>query len=123
MEKISTRRMLALAIDLVILLILYGLFVFILDEDGGWIPFLIVLIVFCLLNSALEGMGGQTVGKLLLRVKVISTRFYKVNFPIALKRNIIKLLLLPLSAIGYVVSGNESEAWHDRLSGTEVIII
>lgn len=122
MQTIATRRILAFAIDSAIFLLLNALCILIADNDG-WIYFLVCLVIFCLLNSVLEGLGGQSLGKMILHIKIISSRFYKVNFPIALKRNIVKLLILPISAIIYLINGNESEAWHDKISGTEVVII
>jgi len=67
---------------------------------------------------------GQTPGKWLLGVKVVAVG----GGPIGLRRSLVRLVGYVVSAIpcyvGFLwILGPQRRAWHDRLSGTEVVYV
>jgi uncharacterized RDD family membrane protein YckC len=69
--------------------------------------------------------GGQTLGMKSWRIRVVRSDGASLSWPDALKRLFFALLSwLPLG-LGYIwiLFDKENQAWHDRLSGTRLIML
>lgn len=125
MNTLRYKRIVAFGIDLLLFLPLLWSVLFIIhniDKDG-FIGFWIAFVIWWFMCTILESFTGQTIGKLIMRLKLISTRFYKFNLVIALPRNILKIIIFPISAIAYLFSNREGVALHDKVVGAELIQI
>ncbi len=73
--------------------------------------------------AALHAIGGQTVGKMLVRVRVTALDGRTLTFGVALLRALAWVLsVLPLG-LGFVVAGlrRDKRAVHDLIAGTRVV--
>ncbi|MCG7900467.1 MAG: RDD family protein [Candidatus Thiodiazotropha weberae] len=68
--------------------------------------------------------GGQTLGMRAWRLKLVSMEGLPVDWKQALKRHFAAILSLLVFGFGFiwVVFDSDNMAWHDRLSGTRLIL-
>jgi len=135
------RRLFAFEIDLLLLVLLLAIFVvagFIAAEWGSGevgmslvkkarvivpliLPLAIVLgiVYFSFFHAA----WGQTIGKMVFRVRVVQTGGQPLTFPLALLRTFAYLLSAVPAFLGFIWTGFSSgkRAWHDLISGTIVV--
>ena len=82
-------------------------------------PPILAMVYFIILH----GFGGQTIGKLILGLRVVSTTGTTISSGVAFLRWVGALIsTLPL-AMGFLwaIFDREHCTWHDKLSGTRVI--
>ncbi|MEI6349132.1 MAG: RDD family protein [Bacteroidota bacterium] len=87
-------------------------------------PFGIAVIIWILYNSLFESSFYQaTIGKLVLRVKVIDLYGKRISFWNAFGRCISTIFsLLPFGfGVWYITTDSKKQAWHDLIAGTYVI--
>ncbi len=123
MKTLRYKRQVAFGIDLLLFLFLFLIVGLVIDDSDGIISLLVAFLVWWFTCTILESFTGQTIGKLIMRLKLISTCFYKFNLTIALPRNMLKIIILPISAIAYLFSSSENVALHDKFVGAELIQI
>ncbi|MCG7996111.1 MAG: RDD family protein [Candidatus Thiodiazotropha taylori] len=68
--------------------------------------------------------GGQTLGMRAWRLKLVTMEGSPVDWKLALKRHFAAILSLLVFGLGFlwVVFDRDNMAWHDRLSGTRLIL-
>jgi uncharacterized RDD family membrane protein YckC len=88
------------------------------------------LVVFLLLVklsyfSAFTAVGGQTIGKMATRIRVVTAEDETVDGPLALKRTLAGVASAALFGLGFVPAliGSERRALHDRLTHTRVVAL
>jgi uncharacterized RDD family membrane protein YckC len=80
------------------------------------------LALFWVYLTLLEGFAGQTLGKLLLRIKVVRINGENVSYDSAAVRNFGKVFLLPFDlAFGWRLKDRRFIRFFDKFSGTTVI--
>ncbi|MBU2476681.1 RDD family protein [Candidatus Micrarchaeota archaeon] len=135
------RRFLAFLIDLIILGIFSALisFFLLLTARYFWltaniqlsIPAILSLIAFCstifqiIYWTVLEGKFGASIGKKLLKIKVVKENGEKIGYTEAFFRNVTKfadnlLLFVPIDALTIFTTKNK-QRFFDKLAGTIVI--
>ena len=135
------RRLFAFEVDLLLLVLLLAIFVvtgFIAAEWGtreGGMSLLrkaqvIVILIFPLAVilgivyfSFFHAAWGQTIGKMIFRVRVLQTSGQPLTFPLALLRTFAYLISALPAFLGFIWMGFTSgkRAWHDLISGTIVV--
>ena len=86
------------------------------------INFLLFLGLLWLYSTLLEGFAGQTLGKSLFKLKVVSVGGRKLNYDNASVRNFGKCFLLPIDLIvGLRLKDERFIKFFDKFSGTTVI--
>ena len=95
-----------------------GLFIF----DPLCFAFLVAMFFYFVL---LEGLGGATLGKRLLRLRVVGPHGARAGLPSALLRNILRVVdgLPALGILGAVLisTSDERARFGDRVAGTRVV--
>ena len=88
------------------------------------------LVVFLLLVklsyfSAFTAVGGQTIGKMATRIRVVTGDDETVDGPLAVKRTLAGVASAALFGLGFVPAliGPERRALHDRLTHTRVVAL
>jgi uncharacterized RDD family membrane protein YckC len=88
------------------------------------------LVVFLLLVklayfSAFTAVGGQTIGKMATRIRVVTAEDETVDGPLAVKRTLAGVASAALFGLGFVPAliGPERRALHDRLTHTRVVAL
>jgi uncharacterized RDD family membrane protein YckC len=91
---------------------------------------LVPLVAFLLLVklsyfAAFTAVGGQTIGKMALRIRVVTADDETVNGPLALKRALAGVASAVTLGIGFLPAllGSERRALHDRLTHTRVVAL
>jgi uncharacterized RDD family membrane protein YckC len=134
-EVIVKSRFFAGVFDLMILAILYLAIVYSTIKIMG-INYLVLLKsapipltgLLLLLSLAyfvyFTGFSGQTIGKMALKIRVISNRNGRVSFPMAFLRWIGYLISAGILFLGFlwITFDNEARGWHDKIAGTRVEI-
>jgi uncharacterized RDD family membrane protein YckC len=119
-------RLVAFAIDLIVIgavqlvLQLIAAARFGADGPGGSVGFF-TLVFAIAYPTVLHAIGGQTIGKLLTRVRVVALDGEAVPLGAAFLRAIVFWVALPLTlGIGHIVGGlrKDKRAFHDLLAGT-----
>ncbi|MBP1715593.1 MAG: rdd family protein [Deltaproteobacteria bacterium] len=135
------RRLLAFEVDLLLLAVLLAIFIvagFIAAEwgagEGGMslvkkaqaiviliLPLAMVLTIVYF--SFFHAAWGQTIGKMIFRVRVVQTSGEPLTFPLALLRTFAYLISAIPAFLGFIWMGFTSgkRAWHDLISGTIVV--
>lgn len=74
-------------------------------------------------QAILLGMRGQTLGKMAMKIKVVTPDGGKIGWGKAIGRPVAEILSSCMLAIGYIIAiwDPEKRALHDRLAGTRVI--
>jgi uncharacterized RDD family membrane protein YckC len=145
-----SQRLLANIIDLVLLItfgilthiVLYQTYIFnqplylrkniIMAKDIVFTIEPIVLVILLLLGISYLSIyflvmwvicNGQTIGKSIVGIKIISTTKHKLGFLRAFLRFLISLLSMSLFGLGYVFAlfNKKKKAWQDLLTGTVVV--
>jgi uncharacterized RDD family membrane protein YckC len=135
------RRLWALGIDFLLLLLLMGIFIaagFLAAELGAGyrgmpllkqarliapliLPMMVVLgiVYFSFFHAA----WGQTIGKMIFRVRVVQKSGQPVTFPQALLRTFAYLISALPVFLGFIWAGftSSKRSWHDLISGTIVV--
>ena len=90
-----------------------------------WIPFVDFGFdnFICLLYWAfLEGITGQSIGKMVMRIKVVKSNGEASNFVVAAVESLGKAFLLPIDCIiGWVFYPNKKQRLFSYLSGTVIV--
>ena len=91
---------------------------------------LVPLVAFLLLVklsyfAAFTAVGGQTIGKMALRIRVVTAEDETVNGPLAVKRTLAGVASAVTLGIGFLPAllGSERRALHDRLTHTRVVAL
>ena len=117
-------RMLAILIDMLIVFFSVGLVLLFLNMDTVLVAGVSASIALFLYSSIMEMVGGATLGKRMLGLKVISIDGEK-NMAGALLRNIPKVfwyIFLPIDTlVGLAGRGDPRQRSFDRLVGTTVV--
>jgi uncharacterized RDD family membrane protein YckC len=125
-------RALALAIDLALLFLVKGSFGVMARLVGGPevaasigvapVLWLFTLVFAALYTSTLHSMCGQTVGKMLTRVRVLGMDGALPDFGTALLRYFAYFASLGTFTLGYAMAGlrHDKRALHDLIAGTRV---
>ena len=80
------------------------------------------LILFWVYSTLLEGFSGQTIGKLVMHIKVVQIDGEKISYDQAAVRNFGKVFLLPIDlAIGWRLKDKRYLRYFDKFTGTTVI--
>lgn len=127
MNTLTKRRVFAFILDQVFYAVILVFLFYIIhktsdgnfDSSFNWY-LAVFLSINVIISTILEGLQQKTFGKMILGIGIISTRFYKVNLPISLVRNVIKIILLPINVI-MLLHNSRSETLHSKISNTEVI--
>lgn len=88
------------------------------------VPFLLAWLLFALVYGVFfVGTCGQTVGKMVMRVRVIGADRFEVGYATAARRALLYLLSAVPAGLGLLPAINDPEhrALHDRFSGTRVV--
>jgi uncharacterized RDD family membrane protein YckC len=135
------RRLFAFEVDLLLLFLLLGIFIvsgFIAAEWGAGdagtsllqqarviIPLILPLAVVLAIVyfSFFHAAWGQTIGKMIFRVRVVQTGGQPLTFPRALLRTFAYLVSALPAFLGFIWTGFTAgkRAWHDCLAGTIVV--
>ena len=67
--------------------------------------------------------NGQTLGKMLLKLRVIKKRGGRITILDAILRNVVGYTISQIFLVGYLwaVFDREKQAWHDKMAGTVVV--
>lgn len=82
------------------------------------------LLVSGIYNAALMVFfNGQTLGKMMLRLRVIKKRGGRITLLDALLRNVFGYMISQIFLLGYLwaLFDREKQAWHDKMAGTVVV--
>jgi len=135
------RRFFAFEVDLLLLVLLLAIFVvagFIAADwgagEGGMsllrkaqvivtLIFPLAVVLGIVYFSFFHAAWGQTIGKMIFRVRVLQTSGQPLTFPLALLRTFAYLISAIPAFLGFIWMGFTSgkRAWHDLLSGTIVV--
>lgn len=68
--------------------------------------------------------NGQTLGKMMLRLRVVKKRGGRITILDALLRNVFGYTVSQIFLLGYLwaLFDRENQAWHDKMAGTVVVI-
>ena len=118
-------RFIACIIDAIIVSIISSLFLFILIlfPFDVWITSFFFGILWLLYSTGLEGIKGYTIGKKVMKLKVV-THVGKLDFQTSLIRNISKIwgiFLLIDFIVGLATEGDPRQRYLDRLTDTLVV--
>lgn len=125
-------RLLALIIDVLIILVITLLLNFIIrlitGQSSGYgkgsLFQLLLTLVSLIYAVTLVTLYGATLGKMLLRLRIVNTNYQKVSFFQVLKRETVgKILSGLVFDLGYlwVATDDKKQAWHDKIAKTYVI--
>jgi uncharacterized RDD family membrane protein YckC len=128
------RRMVAAALDQLILLSVDGVVIYFTFQIAG-LPFsgwqavpLLPLVLFLLMVKAsyfsvFTALGGQTVGKMATGIRVVGEDNQDINPSRAVQRTLAALASVATVGLGYapVLLGGDRRALHDRVAGTRVV--
>jgi uncharacterized RDD family membrane protein YckC len=132
------RRLAALLYDSLLLLALwFATSALVLAVSGGllsqadrplWLLYVLrtcLLLVTFLFWAGFWTHGGQTLGMRAWRLKLVNDQGGPVSWPQAAWRCLAALLSLAPLGLGYlwILIDREQCAWHDRLSGTRVVVL
>jgi uncharacterized RDD family membrane protein YckC len=75
--------------------------------------------------AAFTAVGGQTIGKMAMRIRVVTTEDETVNGPLAVKRTLAGVGSAVTLGLGFLPAlfGSERRALHDRLTHTRVVAL
>lgn len=113
-------RLLAYVIDSVLVLVVIFFLRFLSINLNGGVTFLIIV----LYNALFLWKQGATIGKKLLRLKVVDSNYKPLNFGKALIREVFKDIVSSLLFnLGYlwVLIDQKKQAWHDKVAKTFVV--
>ena len=82
------------------------------------------LLVSALYNALLmTWLNGQTLGKLMLRIRVVKKNGRRINLLDALLRNVFGYTVSQILLLGYLwaIVDDEQQAWHDKMAATIVV--
>lgn len=82
------------------------------------------LVVSALYNVALmTALNGQTLGKLILRMRVVKQNGRRFGIIDALLRNVLGYTVSQIFLLGYLwaIFDNDQQAWHDKMAATVVV--
>lgn len=120
-------RLLALIIDEIIVVVVALLFIFSLSlfNTNVAIDDVETIMGFFLVtyNTLFIWRTGTTIGKRLLKLKVVDTEYKPVGFWRALLRESIGKILSSVFNLGYfwMIIDKRKQAWHDKVAGTFVV--
>jgi uncharacterized RDD family membrane protein YckC/DNA-binding transcriptional ArsR family regulator len=123
----ADKRVIAFLIDLAIAFVLFLVLpnvmgTFTLQFTLLNISIIFFLILFWVYLTLLEGFSGQTLGKLLVRIKVLLTSGEDASYDHAAVRNFGKVFLLPFDlAFGLRLKDERFIRFFDKFAGTTVI--
>ncbi len=75
--------------------------------------------------AVFTAMGGQTIGKMAMHIRVVSTDNRALSGGAALKRTLASLMSVVTAGLGYLpgLVGRDRRAIHDRLAGSRVVTL
>lgn len=123
-------RLLATLIDFVIILLLNFVIYWLLISKSDLspsikeqLPELIVILIWVLYSVFFLSATGATIGKRILRLKVLDKNYCKVSLPRILLRETIAKFLSHILELGYlwILIDKKKQAWHDKITGTCVV--
>ncbi len=124
------RRLVAIIIDVIIIGIFMGIISFIIGFGVYWFGFSLKSllwssvsgVIFFLYSAFFEGFRGATIGKMLLKLEVVSvSRAGPMDITKALMRNLSKIhgvLLLLDVIIAFLTDGEPKQRYLDRIANT-----
>lgn len=121
-SSVGSPRLLAFLADsliIALLLLLLWRFVFNDFELTIWCGLYAISFVYFLLCDIL--FEGQTIGKKLHAIKVSSTNFQTISLQRWFLRNLLKVLLAPISSVVWLFCADRSRALHDNVVNTQLI--
>ena len=120
-------RFLADVVDTILLSVLQYGSAALMTSPGNMEGELIVTAIWMVIGIAYQviflGMRGQTIGKILLKIKVVNADGSNINYGKATGRTFAELLSGFTFGIGYIIAFFDSQkrTLHDRLAGTRVV--
>ena len=130
MESLWEKRFLALFIDIIVVMLIVWIlsaliYPLIASTDiYGILNYWLILTALIIIGyfTYLEGKFGITLGKYIIKIKVIADEG-NMNYGKAFKRNLSKILWFPLiiDVIAGYVSGNSKIRYLDKFTGTNVV--
>lgn len=123
-EKIGfKKRMVAYLIDMIPLVITIGLFVRLIENAPNSFSYRFYAIIFQLTYFTFsEGLFGTSLGKKILRIKVIGKEGQMPpGFEKAIIRNIFKIINPLCMGFVAIAEDEEKKGWHDRIAKTYVV--
>ncbi len=125
------RRFFAFALDWIILSVLADLLSFAYRLGTGSsegmmslnASLILSFVIFLLYFTLLTGEGGQTLGKMVLGIRVVAEEGTPVRMSRALVRTLSYILSSFLFCLGFLWAlwDKRKQAWHDKVAGTIVI--
>ena len=112
------------AIFTYLILIVIDKFLIPITAQNLYIPIIIFILIYILYNSICERTAWcGSIGKLILNIQVVDEYENPITFPVALKRNIAKLLNVLTLGIGFILSAvpPKKQALNDKIANTYVI--
>ena len=82
------------------------------------------LVISAIYNVALMvSFNGQTLGKIMLRLRVVKKRGGRITILDALLRNVFGYMVSQIFLLGYLwaLFDAEKQTWHDKMAGTVVV--
>jgi uncharacterized RDD family membrane protein YckC len=75
--------------------------------------------------TAFTAVGGQTIGKMAARIRVVTDQDTAVDAPTAVRRTIVAALSTVVFGLGFIPAlfGTERRALHDRVAHTRVVAL
>lgn len=126
------KRLINLIIDSMVVQLIYLLIILIIgsviiDKENSFEQSTIIefnntlyfLILYVFYYFIFEGLTGRTIGKYITRTRVVTDSGNKLPFGKVLIRSIVRLFFIEV--ISFFTTN--PVGWHDRLSGTKVVVI
>lgn len=112
------RRLVAFLIDSLIFLP-FGMFI---DTSRGW-GFVLFTLIWTLYVVWMTGAYGATIGKMVLKMKIIKVDGSVLSYSDALLREIATYLSAVVLFLGYfnIIWDPNKQAWHDKIAKTYVV--
>lgn len=115
------KRLLAYAIDTLLIYIVFWLIPGI-DMEDTWVN-VAMFVAWTAYFVWMVGTYGATIGKMVLKLKIVKENGKRVSYSDALLRELASYLSLFVLGIGYLSIGwdPKKQGWHDKIAKTVVV--
>lgn len=112
-------RFIAYIIDNLVFVPIY----LIVPMDSELVQFLVWIILWTAYYVWMNGTYGATIGKMLLKLKIVKEDGSKITYSDALLREIGSYLSFVVLCLGYlaIIGDKKKQGWHDKISHTVVL--
>jgi uncharacterized RDD family membrane protein YckC len=114
------KRAIAAIIDTVLLTVVLSL---ILGENESLISSIIYFVVWFGYFVFMVGKYGATIGKMVMKIKIVKENGKKVNYTDSFVRELTSYLSFIVLCLGYlwVIWDKRKQGWHDKIAKTVVV--